>query len=103
MEINLKTEDFMDTVLKNEGVVLCDFWATWCGPCMMLAPVIEEIANELDGKVTVCKINVDEEPKLAIEYDVSSIPTLIIFKNGEVVNTLVGVQPKEKIIEELGV
>lgn len=82
--------------------VLVDFWAEWCGPCKALAPIIEEVAKEQDGKVKVVKLEVDENPETASKYNVLSIPTLAIFKNGELVKTMVGLQSKEKITEELG-
>ncbi len=96
-EINLTTDQFEQEVLTSDIPVLVDFWATWCGPCRMLAPVVEEIAEEYDGKVKVCKVNVDEEEDLAIRFGVSSIPTLLVFKNGELVDTSVGFATKEQI------
>ena len=96
--------DFEDNVLNSERPVLVDFWAEWCGPCRALAPVLEEIASELGDKANIAKINVDQNGELAQQYEVRSIPTLIFFKNGEVVKTLVGVQSKEEIkktLEEL--
>ena len=83
MEIKLSTENFEKEVLKSEKPVLVDFYADWCGPCNAMAPVIEELAKELEGKVKVGKINVDENPDIAVEYNVMSIPTLIVFKNGK--------------------
>ncbi len=79
------------------GVSLVDFWASWCGPCRMLSPVIDEIAEEFAGKCSVYKVNVDEEGELAVKFGIMSIPTLIFFKDGEVINKLVGVVPKEEI------
>lgn len=96
-EINLTTDQFEQEVLTSDIPVLVDFWATWCGPCRMLAPVVEEIAEEYDGKVKVCKVNVDEEEDLAVRFGVSSIPTLLVFKNGELVDTSVGFATKEQI------
>ena len=81
-EIKLTTENFENEVMGSEIPVLVDFWASWCGPCRMLAPILEEIAKEYDGKVKVGKVNVDEEPALATAYNVSVIPTLILFKGG---------------------
>lgn len=96
-EINLTKENFEEEVLHQSGTVLVDFWATWCGPCRMLAPVIEEIAIEKDGEIKVCKVNVDDEPELAKKYRISSIPTLVVFKDGKIINTALGYRPKEEI------
>lgn len=96
-EIKLTTENFENEVMGSEIPVLVDFWASWCGPCRMLAPVLEEIAKEYDGKVKVGKVNVDEEPALATAYNVSVIPTLILFKGGIEQSTTVGFRPKEEI------
>lgn len=96
-EIKLTTENFENEVMGSEIPVLVDFWASWCGPCRMLAPVLEEIAREYDGKVKVGKVNVDEEPALATAYNVSVIPTLILFKGGIEQHTSVGYRPKEEI------
>ena len=101
MEYTFTTENFETEVLGSDVPVLVDFWATWCMPCRMLAPVIEEIASENEGKIKVGKVNVDDEGDLASEYRIASIPTLLIFKNGEIVHTLVGYRPKEQILEYL--
>ena len=98
MEIKLSTENFQKEVLKSEKPVLVDFYADWCGPCNAMAPVIEELAKELEGKVKVGKINVDENPDIAVEYNVMSIPTLIVFKNGKEEKRLVGLRNKEELI-----
>ena len=98
MEIKLSTENFEKEVLKSEKPVLVDFYADWCGPCNAMAPVIEELAKELEGKDKVGKINVDENPDIAVEYNVMSIPTLIVFKNGKEEKRLVGLRNKEELI-----
>lgn len=98
MEIKLSTENFEKEVLKSEKPLLVDFYADWCGPCNAMAPVIEELAKELEGKVKVGKINVDENPDIAVEYNVMSIPTLIVFKNGKEEKRLVGLRNKEELI-----
>jgi thioredoxin 1 len=85
----------------NEGVVLVDFWAPWCGPCKMIAPVLEELDQELSGKVKIVKLNVDDNQETSAKYEVMSIPTLLIFKNGEVVDKVVGFQPKEALAGRL--
>ena len=96
-ELTLTGQNFEQEVLLAKEPVLVDFWATCGGPCRMLAPVIEEIANEYAGKVKVGKVNVDDERELALEYGVSSIPTVMVFQNGEVKETSVGYRPKEEI------
>lgn len=99
--IHVTEADFDEVVLGSELPVLVDFWAPWCNPCRMLGPVIDEIADEVDGKALVCKVNIDEEQDLAQEYRVMSIPTLLFFKDGKVVNQLVGVRPKEELLDAL--
>lgn len=101
-EVILTKQNFEAEVLKSDIPVLVDFWASWCGPCMMLSPVIAELAEELEGKVKVGKVNVDEQNELAMQYRVASIPTLLLFKNGELANTSVGFMPKNDLIESLG-
>ena len=89
--------DFESEVLKASGAVVVDFWAEWCGPCRMIAPALEEIAGSLDGKVKIVKLNVDENPQTASKYGVMSIPTLMLFKNGEMASRQVGAAPKQKL------
>lgn len=101
MEIELYKETFEQEVLQSDIPVLVDFWATWCGPCKMIAPIVKEIADEYDGKILVGKVNVDEEPDLTMQYNVSSIPTLMVFKNGQLVNKAVGYRGKDEILKML--
>ena len=96
-EIILTEDNFEKEVLQSDIPVLVDFWATWCGPCRMLAPTIARIAEEQEGKIKVGKIDVDEEPELSVQYGIASIPTLMVFKNGQVVNKSIGVIPKAAI------
>ena len=96
-EINLTSQNFEEEVLKSNLPVLVDFFATWCGPCKMIAPVIAEIAERYEGKVKVGKVNVDDENELAMKYQISSIPTLVLFKDGKVANTKIGLCSKSEI------
>lgn len=98
--LHVNKNDFGSVVKDSAKTVLVDFWASWCGPCRMIAPVLEEVAAERPD-VKVCKVNVDEEQELAISYGVSSIPTLLVFKNGQLVNKSIGAIPKAKILEML--
>ncbi|OHB79916.1 MAG: thioredoxin [Planctomycetes bacterium RBG_16_64_12] len=93
----LSDSDFASEVLQATEPVLVDFWAPWCGPCRMIAPLVEELASENAGSLKVAKINIDDNPNIATQYGVSSIPTLLVFKAGEVVDRFVGVQPKHRL------
>ena len=94
---NVSDLDFDEVVLKSNVPVLVDFYAIWCGPCKMQAPILNEIADELTGKIKVCKVNVDESEKIAIRYGIMSIPTLLVFNNGQVVEKKVGLTPKAEL------
>ena len=99
--LHITKETFEKEVLQSEKTVLLDFFATWCGPCKMLAPILDEIAEERED-IKVCKVDVDQEPELAAQYQVVSIPTLFVIEKGEVVNQSLGAKPKAKILEMLG-
>ena len=96
-EIILNKDNFENEVLKSDMPVLVDFWAAWCGPCKMLAPTIAELAEEYEGKVKVCKYNIDDDASVAIKYGVASIPTVLLFKDGDVANKTIGFVPKAEI------
>lgn len=100
-EVIVNDSNFEQEVLKYNGPVMVDFWATWCGPCRMLGPVVEELAKEYEGKVKVCKLNTDEGPDTSTKYRITSIPTIIFFKNGEVAAQSVGLQSKAALQEKL--
>ena len=100
-EITLTKDNFEAEVLKSDIPVVVDFWATWCGPCQMMGPIIEKFAEEFEGTYKVGKVNVDDEEELAEEYGIMSIPSIKIFKNGENVNSVVGVQSREKLLDLL--
>jgi len=99
-EVILTQNNFEEEVLKSDIPVLVDFWASWCGPCKMLAPTIAEIAKDYEGKVKVCKLNIDDDSSIAIKYGIASIPTVVLFKNGEAADKSVGFVPKA-IIENM--
>ncbi len=92
---------FDQDVLKSELPVLVDFWADWCGPCKRVAPILEEIANEAEGKLRIVKLNTDENPQTAAKYGITSIPTMHVFFQGDVAKTIIGAQPKPKLLKEL--
>jgi thioredoxin 1 len=101
MEIDINDANFEAEVIKNEGLVLVDFWASWCGPCKMMVPVIEELAKEFEGKIKIRKINVDENPKTASEYEILSIPALKFFSKGQVIDEIVGLRDKAFLVEKI--
>jgi len=100
-EIVVNDGDFEQTVLQAETPVLVDFWAPWCRPCLMVAPVLEELAEEYSGRITIAKLNVDQNPATASQYHVMSIPTMIIFKEGKPISNIVGFKPKEQLKQDL--
>jgi thioredoxin 1 len=99
--VNLEQKNFQSEVLNSKTPVLVDFWAPWCGPCRMVAPIVEELANEYAGKLVVGKVNVDDNQELASQYNIMSIPTICLFKDGKVAFQLVGFRPKKEIVQQL--
>ena len=103
MALEITDANFTEMVNKNEGVSVVDFWAPWCGPCKMIGPIIDELHNEYEGKAVIGKVNVDDNPNTSMEFGVRSIPTILVFKNGEIVNKKVDVASKaelQKMIED---
>jgi thioredoxin 1 len=98
---DIKTDEYDQEVVNNGGLVLVDFWATWCGPCRMVAPILSELAEEYAGKLKIVKVNADEEPDLLGKFDISSIPTILVYNNGQIVKTIIGAKPKPGILKEL--
>jgi thioredoxin 1 len=101
LPLHLTDDIFESEVIKSDIPVVIDFWATWCGPCRLIAPIIEELANEYEGKVKVCKLDVDNNQKTAMTYGIRSIPTVLFFKNGEVADTLIGAVPRPQFIDRI--
>jgi len=97
--LKVTDESFMDDVVKAPGLVLVDFWATWCGPCKAMAPILEEVSDELAGKITIAKLDVDENPGVATFFEIVSVPTLKMFKAGKVSSQEIGTMPKDQLIE----
>lgn len=98
---DIKTDEYFEEVVNTSGLVLVDFWATWCGPCRMVAPILEQLSEEYAGKLKIVKVNADEESELLDRFAISSIPTILVYNNGEVVRTIVGAKPKPGILKEL--
>ncbi|MCC7290421.1 thioredoxin [bacterium] len=100
-DLAVTDNDFKKEILESKGLVLVDFWAAWCTPCVVLSPLIDEIAQELEGKIKVYKLNVDQNPNTSMQYQVMSIPTIMFFKDGKLVDQMIGLQPKQNYIETI--
>jgi thioredoxin len=98
---DIKTDEYDQEVVNGGGLVLVDFWATWCGPCRMVAPILEQLAEEYAGQLKIVKVNADEEPDLLGRFNISSIPTILVYNDGEIVSTIIGARPKLGILKEL--
>ena len=98
---DIKTDEYDQEVVNNGGLVLVDFWATWCGPCRMVAPVLDELATEYPEQLKIVKVNADEEPDLLGRFGISSIPTILVYNNGEIVKTIIGAKPKVGLLKEI--
>jgi thioredoxin 1 len=99
--VTITDQNFNEEVIKSNIPVLIDFWAVWCGPCRAIAPIVEQLAGEYDGKIKIGKLDVDENPETAVKYGVRSIPTLLLFKNGQVVDTIIGAVQKQVIVQKI--
>jgi thioredoxin 1 len=99
--IEVNDSNFEKEVLNADKLVLVDFWAEWCGPCRMVAPILSELSNEMSDKIIVAKLNVDNNPKITMDYGIRNIPTILFFKNGKIVDKQVGVVPKAKFVEKI--
>lgn len=101
MAFEFTDANFQSTAIENKGVTVIDFWAEWCGPCRMIGPIIEELSNELDGDVVVGKVNVDHNPEISMKYGIRSIPTILIMKDGEIVDKHVGTTTKAVLLDKI--
>jgi len=101
MAFEFTDANFKEKAIDTEGVAVVDFWAEWCGPCRMITPIIEELSKEYEGKATIGKVNVDENPEVSMKYGIRSIPTVLVLKNGEVVDKQVGVTTKQKLVDKI--